>query len=326
MKFVPAAAAVAFALTLLVACSKDSQPVASPSPDSMPTIPPGTATMTSDASELEDYLTPPIEGPLSPDGLQAILGTTDLGVGLNRVGFVLTSLEELITVPIASVSSRYLASGAFPGELKETIDAEFRPWPYGVRGLYTAHMTFDTPGSWAFDIGIADPDGSVRMAQLFFEVAETTLSPPVGTAAVGSRNKTLGDVETLAELTTGSLQDPDLYRTTLAEAIESGMPTVVVFASPAFCTNAVCGPQLEVLQELKDRHKGQANFIHIDFYDNPDEIQGDLERARLSPAVREWRLPSIEWTFVIDREGNVSARFEAFATIDELEAALTRVM
>ena len=97
-------------------------------------------------------------------------------------------------------------------------------------------------------------------------------------------------------------------------------------ASPAFCTNAVCGPQVEVLQELKDRYKGQANFIHVDFYDNPEEIQGDLDRARLSPAVVEWGLPSTEWSFVIDGNGIVSARFEAFATLDELEQALLKVL
>ena len=100
-----------------------------------------------------------------------------------------------------------------------------------------------------------------------------------------------------------------------------GRPLVVVFASPAFCTNAVCGPQIEVLQQLKDKYKGQANFIHVDFYENPHEIQGDLERAVISSVVREWRLPSIEWTFVIDRQGMITARFEAFATLNEVERA-----
>ena len=93
-------------------------------------------------------------------------------------------------------------------------------------------------------------------------------------------------------------------------------------ASPAFCTNAVCGPQVQVLQELKDEYKGLANFIHVDIYDNPQEIQGDLDRARISPTVVEWALPSTEWTFVIDKQGIVSARFEAFATFEELEEAL----
>ena len=134
--------------------------------------------------------------------------------------------------------------------------------------------------------------------------------------------RTIDEVGSLAELTTGSLQDPDLYRISLDEAIENGKPTVVVFASPAFCTNAVCGPQLDVLQELKNAHADRANFVHVDFYDNPHEIQGDLDRARISPAVRDWKLPSIEWTFVIDSAGIVTARFEGFATYDEVEVEL----
>ena len=97
-------------------------------------------------------------------------------------------------------------------------------------------------------------------------------------------------------------------------------------ASPAFCTNAVCGPQVEVLKELKDKYRAQANFIHVDFYDNPEEIQGDLNRARTSPAVEEWRLPSTEWSFVIDDRGVISSRFESFATLEELERALRDVL
>ena len=138
--------------------------------------------------------------------------------------------------------------------------------------------------------------------------------------------KTVDDVDSLSQLSTGSLLDPELYQTTIANSLASGVSTVIVFASPAFCANAVCGPQVDVLQQLKDRYRGQANFIHVDFYDNPDEIQGDLSRARLSPAVLEWGLPSIEWTFVIDAQGAVSARFEAFATFEEVEEALLRVL
>ena len=88
----------------------------------------------------------------------------------------------------------------------------------------------------------------------------------------------------------------------------------------------MCGPQVEVLQQIKDLHKGRANFVHVDFYDNPHEIQGDLERGRVSPVVREWGLPSIEWTFVIDGQGVVVARFEGFATFEEVESALLKVL
>ena len=47
---------------------------------------------------------------------------------------------------------------------------------------------------------------------------------------------------------------------------------VVVFASPAFCVNAVCGPQVEVLSELQEVYGDRASFVHVDLYENPEEI------------------------------------------------------
>ena len=284
-----------------------------------------------DQNELASSLLKPgflslVAGPTSPDGLQAIFGTPDLAVGDNRVGFVLTTTDELVKAPEAGVSSLYFASEGDSGELKQMAMARFRPWPYGTRGFYTTHLTFDRPGRWGLDISVRDPDGIERQAQLFFEVEEVASAVAVGAPAVPSRSKTINDVERLEELTTGSLQDPDLYQVNIADAVGSGLPTVIVMASPAFCTNAVCGPQVEVLQELKNKYKGQANFVHVDIYDNPQEIQGDLTVARVSPTALEWGLPSTEWTFVVDRRGLVSHRFEAFATLDELEQALLQVI
>ena len=270
-------------------------------------------------------LPPLVKGPVSADGLQAILGTGDLGVGANRMGFLLTSPDGVVSLPVADVASRYLVGDATAEPVQRTT-AEYRPWPFGTRGLYTTRLTFDRPGRWALDIGVRDADGSVRGAQLFFEVRETPAAPSVGSSAPRSRNKTIDDVESIAELATGTLHDPDFYQVTIAEAVSSGRPTVIVFASPAFCTNEVCGPQLDVLQELKDGYLGRANFVHVDFFDNPVEVQQDIDAALLSPAVVEWELPGIEWSFVIDRQGAVSDRFEAFATYDELEAALKRVL
>ena len=269
---------------------------------------------------------PLIMGPVSADGTQAIFATPDLGVGVNRVGFVLTSPSGLVRAPAASVTSFFSPGEESEGELKQRALAVFRPWPYGTRGLYTTHLTFDRPGRWRLEVNALDPEGASRSAKLFFEVKEVPLAPGVGSASIRSENRTIRDVERTSQLSTGSLQDPELYQMAIAEAVKSGLPTVVVMASPAFCTNAVCGPQVQTLQELKDKYKGQANFIHVDIYDNPEEIQGDLSKARLSPTVVEWGLPSAEWSFVIDRQGIVSARFEAFATLDELEEALLRVL
>ncbi len=265
---------------------------------------------------------PLIKGPVSPDGLQVIFGTPDLGVGENRIGFVLTSVKGLVRSPAVSVSSLFFPDEGDIGETRQTALAVFRLWPYGTRGMYTTGLTFDTPGRWGLEISVLDAEGGGGTAELFFEVNETASAPTKDQLAIASESKTFGDVAGFEELTTGSLHDRDLYESSIADAVKSGLPTVVVMASPAFCTNAVCGPQVEVLQELKDRYKGQANFIHVDYYDNPGEIQGDLNRAVVSPTVLEWRLPSTEWSFVIDDKGIISARFESFATLEELEQAL----
>ena len=301
-------AALAGVMALALACSSGEGGEAAPTPLAEPTA-------RADQIEL-------IKGPLSPDGLQVIFGTPDLGVGRNRVAFVVTSKTGLVTEPAASVTSLHFADESSTGENVQTALAVFRPWPHTVRGTYTTELDLDRPGRWGLDISILDPTGPPKLVKLFFDVLESPAAPAVGSVSPASRNKTLEDVEDIKELTTGSLRDPDLYETTIAEGIKSGLPTVVVMASPAFCTNAVCGPQVEVLRDLKDKYQGQANFIHVDFYDNPDEIQGDLDRARLSPTVLEWNLPSSEWSFVIDRDGVIAERFEAFATLEELERVL----
>ena len=267
---------------------------------------------------------PLIESETTTDGFKAILGTGDLGVGTERIGFVLTSKTGFVNTDDVQVTPKYVSGGA--EEVKSTVETVFHEWPYGNRGLYAAYVDFDKAGDWVLDISLPGEGGGTSIVPLPVEVFETSHAPMQGHAAVSTKTPTLDEVQSIEELTTGSLQDPDLYQISLDQAIKNEMPTVVVFASPAFCQNAVCGPQVDVLQELKNAYPRDVNYVHVDFYDNPHEIQGDLERAVISPAVKEWRLPSIEWTFVIDKQGIVTARFEGFATYDEVEAALQQVL
>ena len=306
---------------LLSACSS-SIPSESPDQSGKSSSPGDTAAVAIEdkVSRLDEA--PLIKGPVSPDGVYLIFGTPDLGIGTQRVGVVAVSDKGLVRSAIATLSTFYYPTEGSDGEFKQTTLGIFRGFPLNTRGMYTADLEFDKAGSWGLEISVLDENAQTLKASLKFEVAESTAAPSAGSPAIRSVNKILTDGGSLADLTTGSLQDPDLYRITIAEAVDSGLPTVVVMASPAFCTNAVCGPQVDVLQELKDKYLGQANFIHVDIYDNPTGIQGDLSRAVISPTVLEWNLPSTEWSFVIDTEGIVSARFESFATFEELEEAL----
>ena len=274
----------------------------------------------------------PTSTPADPTAITPILATTVLEVGVQRVAFLLTTSKGLIKAPIALVTPVYLDGDGTPGETPGiTTEAAFNLWPYGVRGSYSTYANFDRAGRWRLDIQVDNPSG-VDQTQIDVEVMERSPVPALGSMAPLSLTKTLGDGGDIEKITTDYTPDPDLYQLSIKEAVENSLPSVVVFASPAFCTSPTCGPQVDTVSELKDAHPGQANFIHVEIYDNPDEIQGDLDRAEIFSVVDDWGLTSIKdyfnesWTFILDADGRIDDRFEGFATFDELEAALLRVL
>lgn len=264
------------------------------------------------------------ESTAGDDGIRPILATTLLRVGSQRIAFLLTTSDSLIKSPEAIVTSTYLGDGEAPGERKK---ASFHLWPYGVRGAYTTALDFERPGPWQLDITVETLNGPGR-TQLKVDVAEQVAIPEIGTIPPFGPSKTVHTVERLSELTTAYTPDPDLYQMTIPEAVISGRPSVIVFASPAFCTSPTCGPQVETVSELKELHQVDANFIHVELYDNPEEIQGDLSKALLVDLVDQWGFSSIphwfneSWTFVLGKDGRIAQRFEGFATLEELESEL----
>ena len=251
----------------------------------------------------------------------------DLSVGPNRLAFYLLDNEqEPISHPEASVSLYYPANTIEDGNAKEVAKAPFHQWPLGGLGVYSAHVELDGAGGWGLRVGITGPDGSVRYGEALIEVKEQSSTPSIGSPVPRSKNKTSWDVARLEELTTARPPDPELYLMTIDEAVASGKPLVVVFATPAFCETFTCGPQVEVITRLRERYKDRANFIHVEMFDNPHEIQGDPDSARAVAAVLEWGLTSEPWTFIVDRDGRVAAKFEAFSTAEEIEEELQKVL
>jgi hypothetical protein len=156
-------------------------------------------------------------------------------------------------------------------------------------------------------------------------VAERAAAPVVGAPAPASANRTARDVPALDRLTTSPTPDPALYQHRIADSLAAHRPLVVVFASPAFCTTPLCGPQVEEAADLARRYGDRVDFVHVDLYQHPEDIHGDLAHAERSPILREWGIRTDEWTFVIDASGRVAARFEAFVPRAELEPAIRAV-
>ena len=265
--------------------------------------------------------------------LTGILATRELSVGTNRIAFLLTSPGGLVKKPQATVSAIYFPDEGSSGLTRATTTAPFHLWPYGTRGNYVTELSFDQPGAWALEIEVSSDDGDSRTAHIPLRVRETSITPAIGAPVPLSKNKTVRDVADLKQLSSAYSLDPDMYQLTIADAVSNDKPLMVVFSSPAFCTTPTCGPQLEAVQALKGNYEGEVNFIHVEVYENIEEVQeGGLNIGRYVPAVWEWHLPENEsylnesWVFVVDSDGRLFAKFEGFAATAELEAALRQVL
>ena len=312
--FHPGAIILLFTTLALLACSSGETAPTS-------TLAPPPTLETSGGS-----ITPFPPTPVPTGGISASVISSDLAVGPNRLIFFLLGSDSMPVTGGDVDVSIYYPSDTSGAELKDSAKAIFRPWPLGGLGVYTTQVDISQAGAWGIRVAIAAPDGSSRLAQGIFQVKEESSTPAIGSPAPPSKNKTSRDVGSLEELTTARPPDPDLYSMTISEALNADKPLVVVFATPAFCQTATCGPQVQVVEGVKDKYGDRASFIHVEVFDNPHEIQGDLSRARPVATVDEWGLPTEPWTFIVDRQGRIAAKFEAFTTAEEIEEGLQRVL
>ncbi len=258
-------------------------------------------------------------------GITAILGTPDLGVGTFRVAIALNDRGGLIRVPAIGLESARPKAGASEAPA-ERVNADFFAFPDRIRGLYATSMTFDRAGVWTITAVVPRPDGKPARIAIPVTIEERARAPVVGAAAPKSKNRTAKDVPSLDRLTTGSAPDPALYQHRIADSIAARRPLVVIFASPAFCTTPLCGPQVEDASELVKQYGDRVDFVHIDLFENPQDIKGDLKSAKRSPLLKEWGLHTDEWTFVVDANGVVAGRFEAYVSHAELDASIKRAL
>jgi hypothetical protein len=283
--------------------------------------------------------TRPAEAPTMPLGgpeFSAILVTHDLAVGVNRVAFGLVNRDNMpVQTPEAQVQAVYFPPGQQEGEVRQTATAHFVRWPPpGERGVYVTELDFDVVGEatgsqsglWELQITTTTDDGTPIEAKTAVSVKEESATPGIGDLAPASETPTAQEVENLSTISSADAPDPELYQLSIREALETDKPLVVVFATPAFCVSATCGPQVEMVSQVKEQHQGEANFIHVEVFQDPHLIQGGRPTGGLAPVVQEWGLPTEPWTFIIDREGRVHAKFEQFTPAKEIEAALQEVL
>lgn len=264
----------------------------------------------------------PTPAPVGGGALNAILAASELTVGANRLPLGIVKNGTPVNNPDMKVHLRIFSLDGEQQTVRGETDATYRGQglPFG---LYVAYPSFDAPGAWGLEIQMTELGAETQINRLRVDVVSQATTPAVGSAAFPSKNLTAKDVPDLKQLSSDSRPDPDLYQITIADTLAAKKPFLVAFSTPGFCETAVCAPNLQVIKQLKEDFKERITFIHVEVYPYP--FTQSVQEQRVVPAMGEWKLASEPWTFLVDGQGVIQAKYEGGITFAELEPALTQL-
>jgi hypothetical protein len=122
-------------------------------------------------------------------------------------------------------------------------------------------------------------------------------------------------------LTTRVPPDRALLRTSVAAALAAHEPFVVTFATPRYCESRICGPVVDVVDQVRKQYaRTPVRFIHVEIYTDNNPSKG------LNRWVREWHLLGEPWTFLVGRDGRIKAKFQGSVSARELGEATNRLL
>ncbi|HEY7793692.1 MAG TPA: hypothetical protein VIA10_06790 [Gaiellaceae bacterium] len=246
-------------------------------------------------------------------------GSSDFAPGQVRLSFlVVDGKGRVVTRPTARV---WLARGLEAQPFQRTTA---RSEPIGVEGsdpaeadaVFVANLDVEKPGTYWL---LAEPVGGKKIQALGnLVVKQKAAAPSLGATVPASDTPTLASTgRDLKQLTTAKKPDLALYRSSVAAALRAHAKFVVVFATPAYCTSRTCGPVVDVVSTVRKRHAGSGiRFIHVEIYEDNDPAKGE------NRWVREWKLPSEPWVFLVGADGRVKGRFEGTVSVRELDDAV----
>jgi hypothetical protein len=193
------------------------------------------------------------------------------------------------------------------------------------RGVYAVDaFAFPTAGTWLVEASV-ELDGETESATATFEVVEEPFVPVVGDPAIEVDHPVIGDNGAPGALDSRArdgeeLPDPDLHEASIADALAAGRPSLILFATPVYCSSRFCGPITDMVADLASEYADRATFVHV-------EVWSDFEGRELNPAAEAWVATDdgrvLEpWLFLVDAEGMILESWDNIATRDEVAAAL----
>ena len=251
-------------------------------------------------------------------------------VGANRYPFgVFTVANEQISDADVALYFAKSAGGPVQGPLPaEVTSLETKP-AYRAQGsegpgdattVYVVpKVEFDRRGAWTAIAMLKGPDGLEASRVPSPVVGEFPRIPTVGEKAPPIHTPTAAEVGgDLSKIDTRVPPD-QMHEVDFADALGK-KPIVLVFATPALCQSRVCGPVVDVAQQVADKYGDRADFIHMEVYVDNDINKGER------PQLKAYELQTEPWTFLVDSKGVVRDRIEGAYGVAELEAAMKKIV
>ncbi|MGH2950543.1 MAG: hypothetical protein ACRDKX_00675 [Solirubrobacterales bacterium] len=321
----PAAAPLLAALTLaasaLTACGGDNEPAGDEASRAAPeasTFPSGDGTL----EELASSTVPGDDLVVSPAG-----GTYT--EGRNRFAFAVFTLdrEQVTDADVAIYASPGPdgeAGGPYPARV-ESVETEpaftaqsTSADPDAAKVVYVTDVVLDQPGEWRLLALVREGDETVAVRMPSITVPANDPIPAPGERAPRVHTPTTEDVGGNVARIDTRVPPSTMHEHDLAGVLGE-RPVVLVFATPALCQTRVCGPLVDIAEQVKRDVGDEAAFIHMEIFEDNDPNKGVREQ------VAAYNLQTEPWVFVIDENGRIDTRIEGILSVAELTDAVERV-
>jgi hypothetical protein len=250
--------------------------------------------------------------------------------GTNRFGFALfdTARKQISGAAVAVYTARQDGTGVRGPFIARSESLAVKPQfesrttavdPNAAKSVYVTDVPFRRNGKQVVTALVRLDGRMLRTNGYSVDVGAPGGPPRAGDKAIKVDTPTLASVGgDASRIDTRQPAAKDLLDTNLADVLGK-RPVVITFATPLLCQSRVCGPVVDIVEQAKSVAPSGVAFIHQEIYKDNQVNKGT------TPQVDAWRLPSEPWTFVIDRNGVISTRFEGAFSAGELERAIARV-
>ncbi|HVW46458.1 MAG TPA: hypothetical protein VHA76_05355 [Solirubrobacterales bacterium] len=253
----------------------------------------------------------------------------DKGVERYPFGVFTAGQEQVDDVEVAlyfAKDAHAPAIGPLPAKLetlqtKPAYRSQNGSGPGEAKSVYVVpKVDFPANGSYLAIAMIKGKGGKLEATRLPSPVVgEFPRVPKVGERPPRITTLTAADVGNDLEKIDTRVPPDQMHKVDFAEVLGK-KPIVLVFATPALCQSRVCGPVVDVAQQVADKYEPEADFIHQEVY-----VENEISKG-LRPQLKAFHLPTEPWTYLIDSEGVIKDRLSGAYGVDELEEAMKTIL